>query len=79
MEKMATKIFVIFFYLPSRTYVVLIYFLFGCFSYVFFLIAWSCFFALLYKAAHVETDHIEWDPYGVLGLDRVSICSKNFG
>uniref|UniRef100_A0A915IYQ5 J domain-containing protein n=1 Tax=Romanomermis culicivorax TaxID=13658 RepID=A0A915IYQ5_ROMCU len=37
---------------------------------VFLLIAWMGFTALAYKAAHIENDHVEWDPYIVLGLDR---------
>ena len=38
-------------------------------------IAWIFFIWAVYRVAQIKTDHVEYDPYEVLGVDRVSIIN----
>uniref|UniRef100_A0A0N5A8A2 J domain-containing protein n=1 Tax=Syphacia muris TaxID=451379 RepID=A0A0N5A8A2_9BILA len=39
-------------------------------SIVALIFAWLIFFAIIYKVMHIEKDHVEYDPYSILGLDQ---------
>lgn len=41
------------------------------FSVLALIFAWLIFFAIVYKVVHIEQDHVEYDPYSILGLDQV--------
>ena len=45
------------------------------FRYVLVVIAWIFFIWAVYRVAQIKTDHVEYDPYEVLGVDRVSIIN----
>lgn len=45
----------------------------GCYRYIAVIIAWILFVWAAYKVAQIKTDHVEYDPYEVLGVDRVSV------
>ncbi|VDD94742.1 unnamed protein product [Enterobius vermicularis] len=40
------------------------------FSVLALIFAWLIFFAIVYKVVHIEQDHVEYDPYSILGLDQ---------
>jgi len=35
------------------------------------IVGWVLFAWAAYKVAQIKTDHVEYDPYEVLGIDRV--------
>ena len=47
------------------------------FRYVLVVIAWIFFIWAVYRVAQIKTDHVEYDPYEVLGVDRVSIVNDS--
>ena len=52
------------------SYIFLIYHL--LYRYIVVILAWILFIWAAYKVAQIKTDHVEYDPYEVLGVDRVS-------
>lgn len=36
------------------------------------IVGWLVFFYLAYKASQIEIEHKEYDPFAILGIDRVS-------